>query len=85
MISKRDRRRRTVKKAVAWAPAGIRSRREFLRLGRIDDRRAEADFRFPAYMPIAHLGATDLDRSDPSLDRAIRPMAMTHDAVTTIR
>jgi hypothetical protein len=36
-------------------------------------------------MPIAHLGATDLDRSDPSLDRAIRPMAMTHDAVATIR
>ncbi len=34
MISKRDRRRRTVKKAVAWAPAGIRSRRELLRLRR---------------------------------------------------
>jgi hypothetical protein len=30
------------------------------------------------------LGATDLDRPDPGLDCAVRPMAMTHDAVAAI-
>ena len=34
---------------------------------------------------VAHLGATDLDRPNPGLDRAMRPMAMTHDAVAVIR
>ena len=33
----------------------------------------------------AHLGATDLDRSNPSLDRAMRPVAEAHDAVAAIR
>jgi hypothetical protein len=43
------------------------------------------DDRYRLIAPIAHLGATDLDRPDPSLDRAIRPVAVTHDAVATIR
>jgi hypothetical protein len=50
------------------------------------DRRGEADFLLCAHLaPIAHLGATDLDRPDPGLDCALRPMAMTHDAVAAIR
>ena len=35
--------------------------------------------------PVAHLGTTDLDRPDPGLDRTLRPMAVTHDAVAPIR
>ena len=35
--------------------------------------------------PVAHLGATDLDRPDPGLDCTMRPMAMTHHAVAAIR
>jgi hypothetical protein len=43
-------------------------------------------FSFRAHVaPVAHLGATDLDRPDPGLDRALRSMAVTHDAVATIR
>jgi hypothetical protein len=45
-----------------------------------------ADFLLRVYVaPVAHLGATDLNRPDPGLDRAMRPMAMTHDAVAAIR
>jgi hypothetical protein len=46
----------------------------------------EADFRLRAYIaPVAHLGAPDLDRPDPGLDRTMWPMAVTHDAVAAIR
>src|SRR5262249_52021006 len=34
--------------------------------------------------PVAHLGAPDLDRPNPGLDRALRSMAVTHDAVAAI-
>jgi hypothetical protein len=50
------------------------------------DRRAEADFfRRACLAPVAHLGAPDLDRPDPGLDRTLRPMAVTDDAVAPIR
>src|ERR1700719_2491075 len=50
------------------------------------NRRGEADLLLRAYLaPVADLGATNLDRPDAGLDRAMRPMAVTHDAVATIR
>src|SRR5207245_7145023 len=50
------------------------------------DRRAEADFLLYVHIaPVAHLGAADLDRPDPGLDCAMRPMTMPHDAVAAIR
>src|SRR6516225_6599067 len=50
------------------------------------DRRGETDLFLRAYLAaVADLGATNLDRPDAGLDRAMRPMAVTHDAVATIR
>src|SRR3954454_22078085 len=50
------------------------------------DRRGEADLLRCAHVaPVAYLGATHLDRPDPGLDCAMRPMAMTHHAVAAIR
>src|SRR6266446_5186416 len=50
------------------------------------DRRGEADFRLrPHVAPVAHLCATDPDRPDPGLDRAMWTMAVTHDAVAAVR
>jgi hypothetical protein len=50
------------------------------------DRRGEADLLLCAHVAsVAYLGTTDLDRPNPGLDRAMRPMAMTHDAVAAIR
>src|ERR1700680_1071496 len=50
------------------------------------DRRGEADLLLRAYLaPVADLAATNLDRPDAGLDRAMRPMAVTHDAVATVR
>src|SRR5258708_27767428 len=50
------------------------------------DRRGEADLLPRAYVaPVADLAAANLDRPDAGLDRAMRPMAVTHDAVATIR
>ena len=50
------------------------------------DRRGEADLLLRAYVaPVADLAATNLDRPDAGLDCAMRPMAVTHDAVPTIR
>jgi hypothetical protein len=50
------------------------------------DRRGEADLLRRAYVAsVADLAAANLDRPDAGLDRAMRPMAVTHDAVATIR
>ena len=50
------------------------------------DRRGEADLLLCAHVAsVAYLDTTDLDRPNPGLDRAMRPMAMTHDAVAAIR
>src|ERR1700737_465565 len=50
------------------------------------DRRGEADLLLRAYVaPVADLAATNLDRPGAGLDRAMRPMAVTHDAVATVR
>jgi hypothetical protein len=37
------------------------------------------------FVRFAHLGAPDLDRPDPGLDRALRSMAVTNDAVASVR
>ncbi len=39
------------------------------------DRRGKPDFLRAHVASVAHLGATDLDRPDPGLDRAMRPVA----------
>ena len=50
------------------------------------DRRGEADFLLGDHVaPVAHLGATDLDRPHPGFDCPMRPMAMAHDTVAAIR
>src|SRR5438477_336820 len=50
------------------------------------NRRGKADLLLRAYLaPVADLGAPNLDRPDASLDRAMRPMAVTHHAVATVR
>ena len=72
------------------APGAIsaRQRIEALRPPRPlrQDRRGEAEFLLRVHLAaVAHLGATDLDRPNPSLDRAMRPVAVTHDAVAAIR
>src|SRR4029079_17383203 len=50
------------------------------------DRRGEADLLLCAHLaPVAYLGETDIDKHDPGLDCTMRPMAMTHHAITAIR
>jgi hypothetical protein len=50
------------------------------------DRRGEADFLFRAHLAsVAHLDATDLDRSNPGLYGPMRPIAVSHHAIATIQ